>query len=252
MSVAPDGSGFELSSVVYLLQPSGHTVQNLDELLARIKVTDPESIFLHTQMPRLRTHTDDGIPGDEISGWVRGVVQDAATAEKLAFSIQAADNEVESVREAIVKVLDAIPERTRVQHAAPPGGALVFMRFELVEVPTSLVAYTPDELLDCLASCDRMTWFHHLIEEAWLRAGPIPLVEWLRAKGALRLANTIEREVSSGRSVDEIRTRTLQRWRRSRIAVRVADAAREGTTDQASSQDAAEILARRLARKDPA
>jgi len=114
----------------------------------------------------------------------------------------------------------------------------------------SLVAYTPDELLDCLASCDRMTWFHHLIEEAWLRAGPIPLVEWLRGQGATRLANMIEREVSSGRSVDEIRSRTLQRWRRSRIAVRVADAAREGTMDQASSQDAAEILARRLARKD--
>src|SRR3989442_9360845 len=250
MSDAAARPPFELRGVVYLLQPAGHAVANLDELLTRIAAADAETIFLHTQMPRLRPHRDGEVPVDDLSGWVRGVVQDAATAERLAFAIQAANAEVADVRAAIVRVLEAVPPRTRVEHAAPPGGALVLLRFDLVEVPTGLAAHTPDELMEALAGSDRITWFHHLIEEAWLRPGPIPMAEWMRAAGAARLADILEREAASGRSVDELRVRALQRWRRSRIAIRVAEAARAGATDAVGAQDAAERLARRIAGRD--
>jgi hypothetical protein len=112
------------------------------------------------------------------------------------------------------------------------------------------MAQTPDELMEALSNSDRITWFHHLIEEAWLRPGPIPIVEWLRAAGSARLADILEREAASGRSVDQVRARTLQRWRRSRIASRLAEAARSGGTDAADAQDAAERLARRIAGRD--
>ncbi len=250
MTEVPDRPPFELRGVVYLLQPAGHAVANLAELLARILSADPETVFLHTQMPRLRPHRDEEVPVDDLSGWVRGVVQDATTAERLAFAIQAANAEVEDVRAAIVRVLETVPERTREERAAPPGGALVLLRFDLVEVPTGIEARTPDELMEALAASDRITWFHHLIEEAWLRPGPIPMAEWLRGAGATRLADVIEREAASGRSVDEVRVRTVQRWRRSRIASRVAEAARAGVADAAGAHDAAERLVRKIAGRD--
>jgi len=112
-----------------------------------------------------------------------------------------------------VRVLEAVPQRARVEHAAPPGGAFVLLRFDGVEVPTGIMAQTPDELMEALSNSDRITWFHHLIEEAWLRPGPIPIVEWLRAAGSARLADILEREAASGRSVDQVRARTLQRCR---------------------------------------
>jgi len=250
VTAAADLAPFELSGVVYLLQPAGYAVSNLDELLSRIAAADVETVFLHTQMSRLRPHADEAVPVDDLSHWVRSVVHDAATAERLAFAITSASHEVEEVRAAIVRVLEAIPQRARTEHAAPPGGALVLMRFDLVDVPSGVVARTPSELIEALVNSDRITWFHHLIEEAWLRPGPIPITEWLRAAGSPRLADILEREVESSRSVDQVRARTLRRWRRSRIASRLAEAARKGGADPADAQEAAERLARKIAGKD--
>jgi len=238
---------FEPEAVVYLVQPAGREVANLDELLQAARTADTATLFLHTQMPRLRPETGDDAPVDDLSGWVRGVVQDVATAERMAFAIAAAKPEIEDVRARLVDVLDSIPQKTRIQQAAPEGGRLELLRFEVVRVPTGMSAATPDELFDALSRCDRSTWFHHLIEEAWLLPGPIPLAEWLRAAGARRYADLVESEAASGRSVDGLRSRILQRWRRSGIATRLASGDR-ATHD---SRELAGRLARRISGGDP-
>src|SRR5262249_1684756 len=200
-------------------------------------------------MPRLRPHSGEEAPVDDSPGWVRAVAHDAATPERLAFAIQSANPEVEDVRAAIIKVLESVPQRARAEHEAPPAGALVLLRFDAVEVPTGMVAYTPEELLEGLAASDRTVWFHHLVEEALLEPGPIPIVEWLQSAGAHRLAEMLADEAGNCRSMDGVRARTLQRWRRSRIARRLAET-RDVPADAAATQDAAERLARRIAGKD--
>jgi len=181
---------------------------------------------------------------------VRGVVQDFATAERLAFAVQSAECDVEHVRASIVRVLEEVPARTRTDHAAPPDGALELLRFDAVQVPTGLVAHDPEEMMDLLARSDRTTWFHHLIEEDWFRPGPAPIIEWMRAAGDHRLGELLEREGMSGRSVDQIRARALGRWRRSRLGTRVMQAG-EGDADsrREETREAAGKLARRLVRK---
>lgn len=236
---------FELGGVVYLAQPAGRAVRNLDELLTQFVAADRETVFFHTQMPRLRPHTGEDLPVDDLTAWVGSVVQDTATAERLAFAIHAANDEVEDVRAAIVAVLESIPVRSRLEHAAPPGGALVLLRFDVVPVPTGVSAATANELMEALDRADRIVWFHHLIEEAWMLPGPSPITAWLRAAAAPKLADLLERETASGRSVDQIRTRMLQRWRRSHIAARLAASGR-GDDVAADTRDAANRLARRI------
>jgi hypothetical protein len=245
MNEAADRPPFELSGVVYLAQPAGRAVANLDELLAQFTAADRETVFLHTQMPRLRPHTGEDLPVDDLSAWVGGVVQDTTTAERLAFAMHAANPEVEDVRAAILRVLEAIPARTRLGHAAPVGGALVLLRFDVVTVPTGVVVSTAGELMEALTHADRIVWFHHLVEEAWMLPGPIPVAEWVRAAGSPKLADVLEREAASGRSVDQMRARVLQRWRRSHIASRLAESSRDGDV-AAGTREAASLLARRL------
>jgi len=249
VSPAPEPSGFPLNGVVYLVQPAGRVVANLEDLLARIAAADPETVFLHTQMPRLAPHADEDLPVDDLSGWVRGVVQDVATAERIRFAIYAANDEIEDVRRAIVRVLESTPGRA--SHAAPPGGELALLRFDVVEVATGEAATTPAELMEQLARADRIVWFHHLIEEAWMLPGPTPIAEWLRARGARRLAESFEREAAGGRSVERMRARILQRWRRAGLASRLAERGADEAERASVSREAASRLARRLAGGDP-
>ena len=237
---------FEPEAVVYLVQPARRNVADLDQLLDAVRTVDGATLFLHTQMPRLRPDTGDDGPVDDLSGWVRGVVQDVTTAERLAFAIAAARPEIDDVRARLVEVLESIPQKTRAEQAAPEGGRLELLRFEVVRVPTGMPATTADELFEALSRCDRTTWFHHLIEEAWLLPGPIPVVEWLKAAGAPRYAELVEREAASGRSVDGLRSRILQRWRRSGIATRLAS----GDRNARDSREVAGRLARRISGGD--
>lgn len=249
-----DGSvSFELHGAVYLYQSTGTRAANLDDLLRLIREADAQTLFLHTQMPRLRSSLGEDTPTDDLSAWVSGVVQDREIGERLAFATHTTSPSIEEVRAALVQVLEAVPERTRIERDAPHGGEFEPLRFDAVSVPTGLHVETPEDLVEALGRSDRTVWFHHLIEEPWLSGPGSALVEWVRATGDRKLADALAGEAASGYSVAESRTRILRRWQRSHIGRRVAEASdRGGLERSASGREVVGNLARRLAgRKRP-
>lgn len=223
MSAPASTAGFELVEAVYLQRPTGRHAMNLEDLRREIEAAAPEVLFCHTQMPRLGEPSAEDAPPDDFSTWVRGVVQDAETAERLGFAVQTSHGDLDALRGSLLSALEALPLPVRLRRDAPEGGALTFLSFESIPVPTGLRAENPDQLMRALASLGRVAWFHHLIEEAWWHTGQ-PLVEWLRTRGATRLADLIERETLSGLAASAIRRRVIRRWKQTSLGRRLVEA----------------------------
>lgn len=231
---------FELEGAVYLTAPTGASAATLEDLRRCVAEASAATLFHHTQRRRLAE--EDEPPPDELSAWVRGVVQDYETAERIGFAVQSAPPGAEPLRQRVLEALDDLPAAVRERRAAPEGGRLALLAVRPVPVPTGLQADDVDDLARVLEGATRDVWFHHLVEEPWFRPGEPSLLEWLREAGGGALATTLEREVRRRASIGSVRAAVRRHRRRSVIATRVLSG------EHAAPNETRE-LARRLARR---
>ena len=214
----------EIESAVYLIRPTGRTAANLEELRAMIESASDDELFFHSQMPRLRRHREeDDFAIDDYSAWVRGVIQDPQTAERLAFAVQTSPHDPQQLKQSLLEVLGSLSTADRLRRTAPEGGALIGLVHETIRIPSGRVAHDAGSLVDALADAHHSSWFHHLIERSWAAPHEDTVAGWLDQCGAPKLGALVEDEASSGRTVEAMRTRVLNYWRRSRIARNLAD-----------------------------
>ena len=243
------GDGFELSGVVHLVRPLSVRAANLDELLLGVSAAPPSSLFYHAVQFQLRATAGDEVPHDDFSNWVNGVVEDRETAERLSFTVQSAGQAEVTLRAGMLKTLRRLPEETRRARAAPPGGEFVFLAADSVPAPTDERAEDAAQLMEGLARADASVWFYHFIEQPWYEPGEPPPIRWLRARDESGLADGLAEAVRSGRPLEDIRRRFLERWRRRDLRRRVAAsvARPEGERIEAG-REAVAGLVRRLKR----
>lgn len=218
-------SGFELTSVVHLVRPAGARARDLEALRIGVEGVHAASLFYHTIQCPLRRPDSRGLPPDDLSAWVNGVLQDRETAERLSFAVQGHGNSEAELRQALLDALTSVSEKDRRERAAPTESAFVFLIAETVRVPVGEPAEDADRLVEALSEADPSVWFYHLIEEPWYQQGSVPIARWARALGEQRLAQLLEEETHSGHGLEEMRRRVLRRWRQSRLHGRVAAAA---------------------------
>lgn len=236
---------FELSGVVHLVRPAGIEVSDLEQMRVALERVPERSLFHHTASRLLRHPASEELPPDDLSGWVAGVVQDRETAERMLFAAEGARSSA-SLRDALIKVLNAVPEKMRTAHDSPPGGEFVFLVAESVPIPTGELVRDGRELIDRLAAADASVWFYHLIEEPWMTPGAAPLDSWLRGLGQADLADYLLDSAHTGRPLEDIRRRVLRRWRFTRLRERVAAAAH--STDKERSEAGREAMSRLVRR----
>lgn len=217
--------GFELTSVVHLVRPAGARARDLEALRIGVEGVHAASLFYHTLQCPLRRPDSQGLPPDDLSAWVNGVLQDRETAERLSFAVQGHGGSEAELRQALLDALESVSEKERRERAAPAESAFVFLTAETVRVPVGVSADNADQLVDALSVADPSVWFYHLIEEPWYQPGTLPVARWARGLGEVRLATLLEEESLSGRGLEEMRRRVLRRWRQSRLHGRVAAAA---------------------------
>ena len=240
---------FALVGVVHLVRPAGQWAHDLDELRSGIAAAGATSLFHHAVQYALRDPACEELPPDDFAAWVGGVVQDRETAERMSFVAQVRNRSADELRAGLLEVLDALPERVRRTRDAPAEGRFGFLEAESVAVPLGHEVKDGTELVDALIAADAGAWFYHLVEEPWFGGGKCPLLEWLGAGGEARLAGWLEAAAAEGLPIDSARRLLARRWRQSRLARRVAEAARapEETRQEAARAGAAQ-LARQLAR----
>jgi hypothetical protein len=240
---------FELTSVVHLVRPAGDRAGDLETLRAGVEHASAESLFYHAIQCPLRRPESSGLPTDDFSAWVNGVLQDRETAERLSFAVQGHGGSEVELRHALLDALESVSEKDRRDRAAPTESAFVFLTAESVRVPVGVAAHEPDELVEALATADPGVWFYHLIEEPWYQPATLPVARWALERGESRLARLLEEEARSGRGLEEMRRRLLRRWRQSRLHGRVAAAAELNESERREAGRAAVAgLVRRITR----
>ncbi len=241
---------FAVESAVYLSRPAGPPVLDLEELRQALLGAGPEVLFHHVQLPRLRELDDDESSEDDFTVWVRGVLQDAAIAERLGFVVQSAATDAAAVRHALTTWLATLPPAVRRARRAPERGALALFAAEAVPVAVGDVPATLDGVFGALAGASGAAWLHHLVEPLWWPNHRAWLPARLREMGAGALAVQCEREGAGRRSMRQVRRRLLAAWRRGRLGQRVLVASGESEEARHEAEhEAARQLARRLTRR---
>ena len=247
-----DREAYELHSVVHLVRPSGVRVRTLEELRAGIAGATAECLFHHALQYQLRDPACHELPPDDLSGWVKGVVQDRETAERLSYAVQNRSASAAELRQGLREVLDALPEPTRATRGAPADGEFVFLAAESVTVPTGVRVNDGGELLGALATADASVWFYHVIEQPWFPGSGPSAADWLSARGEARLAAWLAESAVSGLPIETARRRLLARWRRSHLGRRLAAAAQspEGVRREEGRAVVARLV-RQIQRPEP-
>lgn len=215
---------FELFGVVHLVRPAGFAAANLEELRGGLDRATPTSLFHHAFEATLRHPAAAERPPDDFSHWVSAVVQDRETAERLSFAVQSGANCASELRGALIEVLDTVPERERIERDAPEGGEFVFLEMESVPLETGWAVGDCEALMERLAEADPSVLFYHLIEQPWLEPDLPSLVTWSRGAGEAKLAGWLIESAHDGRPLEDMRRRLLQRWKRSHLSRRLAEA----------------------------
>jgi len=251
--LSPNRQGFELTSVVHLVRPAGASARarNLESLRLWIAESSAATLFYHTIQCPLRHPESAELPPDDFSAWVSGVVQDRETAERLSFAVQSRSGSAADLREALLEVLEQIPDKARFSRAVPPEAEFVMMSAESVTIPTGVVATEPGMLITRLTEAEPGVWFYHLIEEPWYAPGPPAIARWAREHGDSGLARVLEEEARAGRCLAAMRRRVLKRWHRGQLRSRVAAATRASEGERREAAHEAVVgLVRRITRPD--
>jgi hypothetical protein len=237
---------FELCTVAHLVRPLGITAHDLQELRDAVADLPPAALFQHTVQHRLRHQVGDEPPRDDLSAWVAGVVQDLETAERLGFAIAESSGSPESVRAAVLGVIDGVPERARKNRDAPENGDFVFLAADSVVLPTGHEVRDAAAVLDALPQTDVGVWFYHLLEEPWFGDPERSLMAWV-ANQDERLAQAFRAEVSTGLPIETIRRRLMTRMRRRMLGRRVIEAS--GHPPDVRRETSREIVGRLMRRR---
>jgi len=249
--MSAQGSGFELTSVVHLVRPAGARARTLESLRLWIAEATSATLFYHAVQCPLRHPESAELPPDDLSAWVSGVVQDRETAERLSFAVQSRAGSAADLREALLEVLESVPDKDRFSRAVPTESEFVLLVAESVTIPTGVVATDPEMLVTALGEAEPGVWFYHLIEEPWYTPGPSRIARWAREHGDAALARVLEEESRAGRCLASMRRRVIQRWNRSRLRARVAAATRASEGERREAAHEAVVgLVRRMTRPD--
>ncbi len=231
---------FAFQTVVHLVQPWGEPAFDFAALARGIADAPDAVLFRHVVQGALRHPAAAELPPDDFSAWAADAMQSPETAERLSYATQVRHDDPATLREALLAALESAPPVR-----AHEGAGFTFLATVPLCVPTGLVAATPDELFETLASADAATWFLHLVEEPWL-AGHAPLLEWLVAQEARPLAELLRDAAHSGLPIDAARALARRRWRRRQLGRRLAEA---NTRPEGARREAGRSAVARLVRR---
>ena len=155
---------FSIKDSTLITLALGRSAQNLRELRDRIAEVPIQSIYHHFYENLLRPSFDDPEFRNDFAVWSRHQLHDSVLAERLGILDPVDYEEGESLREALIDILeDRLSEVPQIP-AATPGREFQFLRSQIVIFDTREAASTPAELASLAPALRPGSVFFHLVE----------------------------------------------------------------------------------------
>ena len=232
---------FQFSTVAHLEYPAGRTANDLPSLREGIARVPPESLFFHIARVAVRHPRARDLPPNDFANWTSAALQEPEIAERLAFAGSQPLTDLESLRASLLRILDESRSRKPAEMAAQ-AATFHFITARSVKAPLEIVAVEPEQVVHLWPQVDAAAAFYHLIEARILGPSEDDLPAWLRARGALKLAQCAENLTMGGMPLLRLHREIGARWRRSLIAARLIRRTEE--SDATRRQEARAVVAR--------
>jgi len=147
----------------YQFELTGKRARDLPELLAAIKEIDESSIFNHVYHALLDSHfLPIGYPND-FAHWIIDALHEPVLAERLANLDLREFQDIESLREGIVRIIEDYMAMYDVSRRADVGQEFYFIRCISVTFPTRYVVTNMNEALETIKEIDLDSIFYYFI-----------------------------------------------------------------------------------------
>jgi trehalose synthase-fused probable maltokinase len=208
----PTEGPFRFVACVELREFMGVRAEDERQLMELIEQVPLDSIYYHTHAFFLRHKFLAGIYPNDFATWVAVHVRDQMLGEQLAMVDPAEFDNLESLRNGLVSLIDDHLRRLSIVPRIVSGEPFDFVRSRIVEVPTGLEVRTLDEFRQALLEVDASAIYFHLVEARVRLGGDNDFTAWLdRGLGQARLAARIRGINPYGGSLERTRSRLIQR-----------------------------------------
>ncbi len=177
-----------------LVQLTGQAARTLPELLAVLRTITGASIFYHTHHLFLSHHFETPLVYNDFSDWVSEALQEEALAEQLGAVDLLAFTSIRELRNMFIALIDAHLSVSggRVREC-PPGDEFHFCKSKSFVMSTGLVANDVPEFFEKLSTITNVSLYFHFLEARLrLERRTNDFSEWLRGRGELALADSID------------------------------------------------------------
>jgi len=225
------GAPFHFSTVAHLEYPAGPVATDFDTLREGIATVPVESLFYHTTRIAVRHPRAQDLPANDFARWVGTALQDAETAERLAFAGAQPVLPLEELRASLLRILDDVGHRKEPEPASE-AAAFHFVTARSVKVPLDLEATDPELICEAWPYVDHGAAFYHLIEARVFGPASDDLIEWLKANGGRRMAEVAEDVLGGGMPLQRLQREIGGRWRRALIPSRLVRGTEASETER--------------------
>ncbi len=180
------GKPFYFNTSAHLLRITAHKANSLTELLAGIKSCPEDSIFQHTFRTLQEHHfIREGYTND-FAHWTLTVCKEAALGSQLGEVDVRDFTSLRDLRDRFVQITESYLEKNAEAGSRPAPKAFYFCVSDIVVIPTTCVAHTMGEFIDCVKTVSVHSIHHHFIEARLrLKLMSNDFSEWLEQGVAL-------------------------------------------------------------------
>jgi len=155
---------FKIMDCALITLALGRSAHNLRELRDHVANVPLESLRHHFYEALLRPSFDDPEFGNDFAVWAHEALRDEALAERLSAVDPVDFPDGESLRGALVDVLEDRLAEVATVPVAPAGHEFHFLRSQVVVFSTGAKARTPEELCSAVTRLSLGSVFFHFVE----------------------------------------------------------------------------------------
>ncbi len=195
-----------------LVQLTGQTAHTLSELLSVLREISGSCVFYHTHHQFLSHHFEKPVVYNDFANWVSEALQEDVLAEKLSAIDLLEFTSIRQLREAIVSLIEAhLGKAGGRLRECPRGDEFHFCKSMSFIMKTGIVAGDVPEFFAKLRGITNVSLYFHFLEARLrLERRTNDFSQWLRGRGELQLAASVDRLDPYAVTLDELKDQIVE------------------------------------------